>query len=106
MAVLGVSSSIDGEAIIEAKRADGQVQSKAESEIGGESIDRPPRTYQGCRVCSGGVMELIVESSRDCVIPPRNIKRAGREIPRIRIDEPAIVEDRAARLFDDRETYF
>src|SRR5258708_38747466 len=101
MAVLGVPSRIDGEAIIEAKWADRQVQAKANSKIGAESIERAPRADHvdqgsGCwrwstyschwinlAGVSGGNAELVEKSRCDCVISSRDINRAGTEIPPI-----------------------
>src|SRR5262249_28777774 len=103
--VFAISSGVDGEAVIEPKRPNRQVEPDANSEIGGEGVEgfarSRDRRWKGC----AGVVEFIPNLRRDGVISAWDVNRARSQVPGIGIDEPAVIENRAARFFDDRETH-
>src|ERR1700738_229718 len=49
-------------------------------------------------------MKLIIKSRRDRGVTTRDIYCLRTKIPGVRVDETAVIENRAARLFDNRKT--
>src|SRR5436305_8026863 len=100
--MIGISSQVDRESVVEPQRANRQVQAQANTKIGAKAIDRTSRGKWGRRRAKAHFGLLRLESERcDLIVPSGDVERLDSKRPRPGIDHANVGEDRPARFLDD-----